>query len=144
MNRFFFMSLRASALLVITGCEKQTDSRSGNPSPFGEQLASRTNTNIVVISNSADMAKSNNQTTQSQRKAVIPITEKEAVELAKKTVAGAMQLRPDTKITIEKTNEQLVVTFGGPPPPGVRGADYDARVVINPNTGKVEKFLVGP
>lgn len=144
MSKWFFISLNALAVLVMTGCGKQTDSQPENFPSAREQSASRGNTNPAIVSRPMNMAESNNQSVQSAPKLATPITEKEAVELAKKTVAGAIQIQSDTKVTVEKTNEQIVVTFGGPPPSGVRGADYDAKVIINPNTGKVEKWLVGP
>lgn len=72
---------------------------------------------------------------------VVEISAQEAKEIAMKAVA--IKLEPDTKVTVEKSGDQYIVTFGEKPPPGVRGADYTARVYVNSKTGKVEKSLVG-
>ena len=140
MSKQFSIWLYTLAVLVTAGCGKQTQSSVEQP----PRAASQDNTNPAIAVKPMSIADSNSQSVQIAPVPSAAITEKAAVELARKTVSGKIQINPGAKVTFEKTNDQLVVTFGGPPPAGTRGADYDARVFINPVTGKVEKWLVGP
>lgn len=69
------------------------------------------------------------------------IDEAEAVEIARRAVAGTINLRGGP-VTVEAVGDTYVVTFVYESPPNVRGPDYDAQVTLDRGTGKVLKILV--
>lgn len=71
------------------------------------------------------------------------ISEPKAIELARRAVVGKVNLTPDAKVSVRNTAKQLIVTFGGPPPAGMLGPDYEAQVRINRMTGEIEEVLGG-
>lgn len=71
------------------------------------------------------------------------ISEQKAIVLARKAIEGKITLKPNAEVSVRNTAKQFIVTFGGPPPAGTLGSDYDARVFINRMTGEVENVLAG-
>jgi len=72
------------------------------------------------------------------------ITESDAIDIAKKTIKSKATPQDGSPITSELKDNTYIITFIHKNPPGVKGADYDARVVIDVTTGEVKQFLVGP
>lgn len=71
------------------------------------------------------------------------ITKQNAIEIARKAVEGLVDIQPDGPITVDAKDDQFIVTFVHNNPPGVRGADYDAEVTINAESGDVVQVLGG-
>jgi len=72
------------------------------------------------------------------------ITESEAISIAKRTIKGKATPQDGSPITSELQGNTYIVTFIHENPPGVKGADYDARVTLDAKTGEVMQLLVGP
>jgi hypothetical protein len=70
-----------------------------------------------------------------------------AIEIARKAIVGKVKSDDDGPVTV--THERklfrklVVVEFGLPDRPGVRGADFAARVTINAKSGEVEDIQAG-
>jgi hypothetical protein len=72
------------------------------------------------------------------------LTASDAIEIANKAIEGKVELQEGSPITTTHQRGRYIVTFVHINPPGVRGADYDARVTINAQTGEVLEILGGP
>ncbi len=84
------------------------------------------------------------ETNRESRVAVNDPRSENMIKIARKSLVGKVTIPKDTKVTVHTEERQVIVTFGEPPPHGVRGADYLARVVINSRTANVEQVLIGP
>ena len=73
-----------------------------------------------------------------------PISSARAVEIARAALPGKVDLPADARAEVERRGERYVVTFPITLPPGVRGADYHARVTIDASSGAVLEILGGP
>jgi hypothetical protein len=71
------------------------------------------------------------------------LTQDEAIEVARRAIAGKVELQKGSHVTVERKGDAYVVTFVRIDPPGTRGPDYDARVTIDADTGKVTELLGG-
>jgi hypothetical protein len=71
------------------------------------------------------------------------IDEAEAVEIARRAVAGRITLTEGGPVTVDAVGDAYVVTFKYEAPPDVLGPDYDAQVTLERATGKVLKILAG-
>lgn len=71
------------------------------------------------------------------------ITKEKAIEIARAAIQGHAETQPGSPITVDMKNDQFVVTFVHINPPGTRGADFDAQVTINPQSGQVVQILGG-
>ncbi len=71
------------------------------------------------------------------------ISKEEAITIARHAVGSSMSLPEDGEVTVELKGEQYIVIFVHKLAPGVRGADYDAKVYLDARTGEVAKILVG-
>jgi hypothetical protein len=69
------------------------------------------------------------------------MTEEEAVELARKAVAGKATLEPGGRVETVRRGDHFVVSFVRTNAPGVRGPDFDAQVTIDARTGDVTRIL---
>lgn len=72
-----------------------------------------------------------------------PLTEADAVALATNGIRGLVDLPPNVTPVVEMRPDQITVTFPTTLEPGVRGADFHARVTIDPKTGTVSQILGG-
>lgn len=66
-----------------------------------------------------------------------------ALEIARRAIAGKVELTSPGSVEVERKGRAYVVTFKRNNPPGVRAADYDARVAIDAHTGDVIELLGG-
>jgi hypothetical protein len=73
-----------------------------------------------------------------------PIPRERAIDLTRRALAGKVDLPPAAPVTVELRGDRYVVTFPIPPRPGVRGADYHARVTLDAATGAVLEILGAP
>ena len=73
-----------------------------------------------------------------------PISPSRAIEIARAALPGKVDLPRDARANVERRGDRYVVTFPVTLPPGVRGADYHARVTVDAVTGKVVEILGGP
>ena len=71
------------------------------------------------------------------------IDQDRAREIALQAVDGFVAMPPGTPVTAERRDDRFVVTIGSGPPPGVRGADYQARITVDANSGEVLELLFG-
>ncbi len=71
------------------------------------------------------------------------ISPAEALAIATEAIAGNVEHRPDEPIEVVRRDDRYVVTFVHVNPPGVRGANYDARVTIDAESGEVTEILAG-
>lgn len=69
------------------------------------------------------------------------LTSDEALAIARKAIAGKAELQKGAPVSVERKDGAYVVTFVHINPPGTRGPDYDARVTIDAETGKVTELL---
>jgi hypothetical protein len=72
------------------------------------------------------------------------ITKDRAIEIAERSIVGKARRQEGSPITVELNDGAYIVTFVHQNPPGVKGADYDARVTVDAKTGDVKEILVGP
>ncbi len=71
-----------------------------------------------------------------------PISDERAIELARAAIAG--KVTPSGgPIVVTRRNDEVVVEFRRDDPPGTRGPDYDAQVVLHSSTGAVRSVLGG-
>jgi Peptidase propeptide and YPEB domain len=94
--------------------------------------------------NVAQVPASGRKNDQVGEKAAKMITESKAIEIAEATIKGKVTTQKDSPTTAVLKDGKYTVTFVYITPPGVKGPDYDARVVIDASTGEVKEFLVGP
>lgn len=71
------------------------------------------------------------------------LTEEQAIELARKAIAGHVSLSADSTLEVEQREGRFVIEWRRHQPPGTRGPDYDARVTVDRASGEVVEFLVG-
>ncbi len=71
------------------------------------------------------------------------ITTAEAIDIARKAAKGKAELDAHGPLTVNTINGRYVVTFVHVNPPGVRGADFDAKVTIDAHSGQVLEILGG-
>ncbi len=64
-----------------------------------------------------------------------------AIEIARLAVEGRAELTTPSNVEVERRGGVFIVTFPRCNPPGVRAADYDARVTIAARTGEVVEIL---
>jgi hypothetical protein len=67
-----------------------------------------------------------------------------AIDIAQRAIAGKAQRQAGAPIVVELAGLDYIVTFVHLNPHGTLGADYDARVRIDAETGEVREILVGP
>ncbi len=72
-----------------------------------------------------------------------PISDEQAVQLARQASRGKLEIPENVTPIVERTQDHCIVTFPMKHPPGVRGADFYARVTINLQSGEVENILSG-
>lgn len=65
------------------------------------------------------------------------------IRLAIERIGSDIAIPPEVKPIIEENEDTYIVIFPTNLEPGVRGPDYHAKVVINKNTKKIIKVLVG-
>jgi hypothetical protein len=70
------------------------------------------------------------------------VTQPEALKIACRAIAHAVDRSRGGPVRIDVEPGRYVVTFNRSDPPGFRGPDYDARVVIDAATGEVLEVLV--
>jgi len=66
-----------------------------------------------------------------------------AIEIAREAIVGHVQLSSPSDVRVQRSRSAYVITFERRNPPGVRAADYDARVTIDARTGVVIEILGG-
>lgn len=71
------------------------------------------------------------------------ITEAQAIEIARRAIQGKIDLQSPDAVKVRRERGRYVVIFEHDNPPGVRGADYDAKVTIDRATGDVIELLGG-
>lgn len=71
-----------------------------------------------------------------------PLDEAALVELARAALDGLVTLEQDGPVTVTAGDDGYVVEFGTTNPPGVRGPDFEARVMLT-RTGTVREVLAG-
>ncbi|MBW4644930.1 MAG: PepSY domain-containing protein [Goleter apudmare HA4340-LM2] len=71
------------------------------------------------------------------------ITQDQAIEIAKQEIQGKVEPQQDAPIKVELKDNRYIVVFEHINPPGTRGPDYDAKVTIDGNSGKVLEILGG-
>lgn len=72
------------------------------------------------------------------------ISEEGAIHIARGAVAGAVEVPEDARADVQRLDDgTVVVVFPTDLPPGVRGADYHARVTLDAVTGEVIDILGG-
>lgn len=72
------------------------------------------------------------------------ITKHYAIEIARKAIDGKVDPQPGSPVTAELTDNRYTVIFVHLNAPGTHGADYDAKVSIDANSGEVLEVLGGP
>jgi uncharacterized membrane protein YkoI len=71
------------------------------------------------------------------------ITPASAIKIAKKAIAGKVERQEGSQIEVILHTDRYTIIFEYLNPPGVRGPDYDAKVMINAKTGEVLEILGG-
>jgi hypothetical protein len=72
-----------------------------------------------------------------------PLTQEDAVQRARATAVDKVHIPNDAAAVVEQTPEAFVVTFPIQLPPGIRGADFHARIWIDRRSGRATKILGG-
>jgi len=72
------------------------------------------------------------------------ITRTDAIRVAREEIGRTrIGLQKGAPVTVDLVDGIYIVTFKRVNPPGVRGPDFDARISIRADTGKVTKIEVG-
>lgn len=71
------------------------------------------------------------------------IDNERAIQIAREAIEGLVELSSPADVQVERHGTAFTVTFPRRNPPGVRAADYDARVTIDAQTGAVVEVLGG-
>ena len=71
------------------------------------------------------------------------ISDERAVELARAAIAGRIEPQDGGPVHVQRQGAEVVVEFRRQDPPGTRGPDYDARVVLDAVSGAVRSLLGG-
>jgi hypothetical protein len=72
------------------------------------------------------------------------LTAERSIEIARRAIAGKVELSPDSSVEVASRKGLHIVTFVHHTPPHMLGPDYDARVTIDASTGEVLEILGAP
>ena len=72
-----------------------------------------------------------------------PISDDRAIELATAAIAGRITPQAGGPVHLARRAGEIVVEFRRNDPPGTRGPDFDARVVLDEVSGEVRSLLGG-
>jgi hypothetical protein len=70
------------------------------------------------------------------------LSDDDAIAAARQAIEGHITLTGGP-VHVERTGKEVIVEFRRDDPPGTRGPDYDARVVLDAATGEVRSLLGG-
>jgi hypothetical protein len=130
----------ALLFLLITVCGCRDDAVDDKVTSTGPPLSRSTPSSL----DSVDGRASGRKDVSVEKTQTKMLTESEAINIAKRTIKGKAIPQDGSPITAELKDSTYVVTFVHINPPGVKGADYDARILLDATTGEVKQLLLGP
>ena len=71
------------------------------------------------------------------------ISDDDAVAAARAALVGRVNPRPAAPVRVTREGARIIVEFGRLDPPGTRGPDYDARVSVDGESGRILAVLGG-
>lgn len=71
------------------------------------------------------------------------MSDDEAIAAARTALAGRVNPQAGGPIRVTREGQRISVEFGRHDPPGTRGPDFDARVVVDAGSGRILSVLGG-